>query len=673
MVPGIKDGRSDSATIPSGTTINFEGPGRAGATHMQLTSLTVGGTLRGVSNAVPINIRTSGDINVAAGGHVGGCVGGTSRNNINLDAGGGVTVNGVVEGQRGAVSVTAGGNVVVGSGGRVQSLERSVGIVSRGGAVTVAAGGSVIAKQNVGVRAGPHQPVRVDGLVRSTNGNVVINGGLKQSQAGNVTVGAGGRIEAPNGEVIITADTLRVAGTIKGRTVQKKCNVVIIEPGGSIEGQGSEKDKIVRKEKVEPREDAAVPAQKAAAVRVTVGENAVIDYSGVLGTAVEAEVSVRLVTGPLGTLDLRGNPPGTAVIHCPGPIEIFAGQILLDPGVTPPDLCGPGPVLLGPGRLVADAGCLADPDTVVYPGLPGRASFIVSNLGNAGGLFNVSVFDPTGWGFGAPPALVWLDGGDDDVDTLTTVTTDIPPWAVPDIDTLRLRLRVSPVGDPLDMYEEEARMPLRPIDELRDVDLSLWGLDPAPAGGTALVQLWLANNGVLPDDYQLEVWDRDGWTPVPFDPLVVLPPAGETVRGVGFVVPPGLPNGTMNEVYARIRSLSSPAVMAADTFAVTVGAASAAPLPPTAGITHRSWPNPFNPQVTIAFRLPVATGAVAVAVYDLEGRKVRTLPDARLTGGQGLTAWDGRDDSGGEVASGVYVYRLRCGDLAAAGKVVLAR
>jgi flagellar hook assembly protein FlgD len=67
------------------------------------------------------------------------------------------------------------------------------------------------------------------------------------------------------------------------------------------------------------------------------------------------------------------------------------------------------------------------------------------------------------------------------------------------------------------------------------------------------------------------------------------------------------------------------------------------------------------------------TGTVAVAVYDLEGRKVRTLPDARLTDGQGLSAWDGRDDSGADAASGVYVYRLRCGDLAAAGKVVLTR
>jgi len=673
MVPGIKNGRPDSATIPFGTTINFEGSGRAGATHMELTSLTVGGTLRGVSNAVPINIRTSGDITVTAGGHVGGCVGGTSRNNINLEAGGGVTVNGVVEGRRGAVSVTATGNVSVGTGGRVQSLERSVAIVSRSGGVTVAAGGSVIAKQNVGVRAGPHQPVQVDGLVRSDNGNVVINGGLRQNQAGNVTVGPGGRIEAPNGEVIITADTLRVAGTIKGRTVQKKCNVVIIEPGGSIEGKGSEKDKIVKKEKVEPREDAAEPAQKAAAARVTAGENAVIDYSGVQGTAIEAEISVRLVTGPMGTLDLRGNPPGTPVIRCPGPIEIFADQILLDPGVTPMDLCGPGPVLLGPGRLVADAGCLADPDTVVYPGLPGRASFIVSNLGNAGDLFNVSVFDLSGWGFGPPPALVWLDGGDDDVDSLTIVTTDIPPWAVPDIDTLRLRLRVSPVGDPLDIYEEEARLPVRATDELRDVDLSLWGLDPAPAGGTTFVELWLANNGVLPDDYQLEVWDRDGWAPAPFDPLVVLPPAGDIIRDVGFVVPPGLPNGYVNEVYARIQSLTSPAVMAADTFLVTVGTATAAPPPAAAGISHRSWPNPFNPQVTIAFGLPVDTGAVEVVVYDLEGRKVRALPDARLTGGQGATSWDGRDDSGGEVASGVYVYRLRCGDLTAAGKVVLAR
>jgi hypothetical protein len=672
MVPGIKNGRADSATIPNGTTINFEGPGRAGAEFMDLTSLTVGGRLVGVSNAVPINIRTTGDITVTGGGHIGGCVGGTSRNSIKLEAGGGITVHGTVEGQRGAVSLKAGGNITVGAGGRVQSHERTVSIVSRGGGVTVAAGGSVIAKQNVAVQAGPKKPVQVDGLIRSDNGNVVINGGLSQNRAGNVTVGPGGRIEAPNGEVIITADTLRVAGTIKGRTVQKKCNVVIIEPGGSIEGRGSEKDKVAKKENVEPREDAAIPAQKARAARVTVGELGTIDYRAVGGTAVDAEESVRLLTGPGGTLDLRGNPPGTPVVRCPGPIEVCADVVLLDPGVMLWDLCGPGPVLPGPGRLLPDAGCLAEPDSVVYPGLPGRASFLVSNLGNLAGPFGISVFDESGWGFTPPPPVVLLPA-EDDPDTLLPFSVEIPPWAIPDVDTCRLRLRVWPLDDPLDFYEEEMRLPVRAQDELRDVDLSSWGVDPASGGGVSVAHLWLANNGALPDVYELTVANRDGWPVLPFDPLVDLPPRADLVRDVQLVTPPGLPNGYVNEVYATVRSLESPLVAATDTLELVIGGPVPAPLPVAAGLSHRSWPNPFNPAVTIGFRAPTDAGTVHIAIYDLNGRRVRELAPVTLADGAGTATWDGRDDRGAAAASGAYIYRLRCGGLAATGKLVLAR
>lgn len=674
MVPGIKNGRADSATIPAGTTINFEGPGRAGAEFMDLTSLTVGGRLVGVSNAVPINVRTTGDITVTAGGFIGGCAGGTSRNAINLDAGGNLTVDGAVEGRRGPVSVKASGSIAVGAGGRVQSHERTVNIVSRGGSVTVAGGGSIIAKQNVGIQAGQKKPVLIDGLVRSDNGNVVINGGHSQGKAGNVTIGAGGRVEAPNGEVIITADTLRVEGTIKARTVQKKCNVVIIGPGGSIEGRGSEKDKVAQKEKVEPREDPAEPAQKASAARVTVAEGGTIDYSFAGGVAVQGDETVRLVTGPAGTLDLRGNPPGTPVVSCPGPIEVFADAVLLDPGVALADLCGPGPVLQGPGRLLADAGCLAAPDTAAYPGLPGRASFIVSNLGNAGDAFGLTVIDLSGWGHGPVPPVVWLPGDADDPDTLINFPFDLPPWAVPDVDTCRLRLRVEPLSDPLGAYEEEIRIPVRPLDELRDVDLSNWGVDPATDGGISVAHLWLANNGRLPGAFELTVTNRDGWPVLPFDPLVALPPQAEVVRDVQIETPPGLPDGYLNEIYATARSLESPLVAATDTLELVIGASLAATPPlAAAALSHRSWPNPFNPSVTIGFRVPAAAGSVEIAIYDLNGRLVRALPAVRLAGGAGTATWDGRDDRGAAVASGTYVYRLRCGGLSATGKVVLAR
>ena len=68
-------------------------------------------------------------------------------------------------------------------------------------------------------------------------------------------------------------------------------------------------------------------------------------------------------------------------------------------------------------------------------------------------------------------------------------------------------------------------------------------------------------------------------------------------------------------------------------------------------------PNPFNPSTTIRFTLPEAS-PVRLAVYDINGRLVRTLLGQTLPSGHHSVVWDGRDAIGREVASGVYVYRL---------------
>jgi hypothetical protein len=70
-----------------------------------------------------------------------------------------------------------------------------------------------------------------------------------------------------------------------------------------------------------------------------------------------------------------------------------------------------------------------------------------------------------------------------------------------------------------------------------------------------------------------------------------------------------------------------------------------------------NYPNPFADATTISFTLPKA-GEVNLAVYDLAGRKVRSLEAGHMTAGVHQVGWDGRNDSGGKVASGVYFIRL---------------
>ena len=68
-------------------------------------------------------------------------------------------------------------------------------------------------------------------------------------------------------------------------------------------------------------------------------------------------------------------------------------------------------------------------------------------------------------------------------------------------------------------------------------------------------------------------------------------------------------------------------------------------------------PNPFNPRTTLRFNVAEA-GAVRLDVYDVGGRRVRTLVDAPREAGTHAVTWNGRDASGRNAASGVYIARL---------------
>jgi subtilisin-like proprotein convertase family protein len=69
-------------------------------------------------------------------------------------------------------------------------------------------------------------------------------------------------------------------------------------------------------------------------------------------------------------------------------------------------------------------------------------------------------------------------------------------------------------------------------------------------------------------------------------------------------------------------------------------------------------PNPFNPATTIAFDVPRGAGVVTLAIYDVSGRLVRTLEHGQLEAGRYTRTWQGRDQAGRAVASGVYFYKL---------------
>jgi len=83
-------------------------------------------------------------------------------------------------------------------------------------------------------------------------------------------------------------------------------------------------------------------------------------------------------------------------------------------------------------------------------------------------------------------------------------------------------------------------------------------------------------------------------------------------------------------------------------------------------------PNPFNPRTVIRFSIP-SSGHADLVIFDVSGRSVRRLANGSMSAGMHEVSWDGRDDAGRSVASGVYFCRLTAGTHSAEQKMVLMK
>ena len=82
-------------------------------------------------------------------------------------------------------------------------------------------------------------------------------------------------------------------------------------------------------------------------------------------------------------------------------------------------------------------------------------------------------------------------------------------------------------------------------------------------------------------------------------------------------------------------------------------------------------PNPFNPATTISFELPAGGADVSLRIYDVSGRLVRTLVHGHGPAGSSSVTWNGEDDQGRRVASGIYFYELRTPSFSDVKKMIL--
>ncbi|HTX99999.1 MAG TPA: FlgD immunoglobulin-like domain containing protein, partial [Bacteroidota bacterium] len=86
----------------------------------------------------------------------------------------------------------------------------------------------------------------------------------------------------------------------------------------------------------------------------------------------------------------------------------------------------------------------------------------------------------------------------------------------------------------------------------------------------------------------------------------------------------------------------------------------------------QNYPNPFNPTTNIQFAVP-RESRVVLTIYNILGQKIRSLVDDSRGAGRYEVTWDGKDDHGANVGTGLYLYRLQAGDHAIVRKMLLLK
>jgi hypothetical protein len=321
---------------------------------------------------------------------------------------------------------------------------------------------------------------------------------------------------------------------------------------------------------------------------------------------------------------------------------------------------------------VLDAACQSEPDLWGLRDLDLQI-VLPADDSNVADTIEITASDSLGWGVVPSISVVALDGISA-YDTMIVITCPEPPWAIPEVDTNSIRLRVRSLFDPTVEYEEDVLVPVRAMSDLMDATVASYQVVSPHGGEEASIIWWVENSGALPLGLELYVEDERGWLFEPSFTAMSLDAGAESFVSTAAFVPPLEPDGTVNHVVAQVQDATG-LVVYANTVEVVVGSLTGVGNgePPLAGrLRHGSRPNPFNPMIEIWFEMP-ARGEAQVEILDQRGRIVRTVFASTCEAGRRICTWDGKNAQGTAAGSGVYMYRVRAAGLSATGKVTLTR
>ena len=141
---------------------------------------------------------------------------------------------------------------------------------------------------------------------------------------------------------------------------------------------------------------------------------------------------------------------------------------------------------------------------------------------------------------------------------------------------------------------------------------------------------------------------------------------GESDLSGKLIIPYSL-SSQKSEIFIKIRQYDSKGVVISTISGIyTVNAI------PSQFVLKQNYPNPFNPITRIDYEIPSATN-VSIDVYDLSGRHVRSLANEQQDPGYHNVIWDGYDQQGKVIGSGVYFYQIRAGNYIKTKKMILMK
>lgn len=136
-----------------------------------------------------------------------------------------------------------------------------------------------------------------------------------------------------------------------------------------------------------------------------------------------------------------------------------------------------------------------------------------------------------------------------------------------------------------------------------------------------------------------------------------------------------LPSGSVAAIMVRMKSRESRLNFSADALlnetSQSIGAVEIAAVP-TEFALAQNYPNPFNPSTTIKYQI-ANEGNVSLDIWNLQGQKIRSLVAKEQKAGYYSVVWDGRNEAGQTVSSGLYLYRVQTGSFVATHKMLMIK